>query len=688
MRTAMLTLLAATLAIPATAQSPTPQPPQAPASPSPETQQSDKKPAPHKVEAEVVVTASRYQQESFATPVPIDVVSEDLLARVKPEKVMDLLKQLPGLEVSGEGPFRGLPVLRGLSSNRVLILVDGQRLNNSRESTQFAGIQPGLVDLSQVERIEVLRGPASVLYGSDALGGVVNFITRQQAFGQDQMRLSGGVNYEYGSAAKSHRGGLELNGATARATFHLGAGYFEASDYSSPEGEVPNSGMTQKSVDGNARFLVGAAGVLRFDLQSTRTTDVGFPGYDPATSGIDIAFPHFDRDKYAVTYEGGPVLGLGGYKLSAYVQNVVKESRRNISFGSFFSNNTTRSEIDSAGASVQSTAALGNHYLVFGLDTYQDTLHDETTAQTPFGSNNNVQIPDSTQRGLGVYVQDEIRITDRFQLMAGARGDRFTFVSDDDPRYKGEPFDVTDSALSGSLSARYEVTRNVALTALVGRAFRAPNIQERAYFGIVSDGTTYVEQNPDLGPETGLNTELGFKVQYDRYSGGFNIYRNDLQDFISLVIDGKYNGTNLDLARFENIAEARIEGAELELQALLSDRWTAFGSVAYSRGTDERTGEPLPLIAPLKGVLGARYERPRWWGELSTRMMSRNDRVAPGYEETPGFTVYDIRGGYSFAMGLSLQAAVENLSDKAYHEPFNIRLEPGRSVRVSVAYRF
>ncbi|MCU0293736.1 MAG: TonB-dependent receptor, partial [Thermoanaerobaculaceae bacterium] len=113
-----------------------------------------------------------------------------------------------------------------------------------------------------------------------------------------------------------------------------------------------------------------------------------------------------------------------------------------------------------------------------------------------------------------------------------------------------------------------------------------------------------------------------------------------------------------------------------------------FGSVAYSRGTDERTGEPLPLIAPLKGVLGARYERPRWWGELSTRMMSRNDRVAPGYEETPGFTVYDIRGGYNFALGLSLQAAVENLSDKAYHEPFNIRLEPGRSLRVSVGYRF
>ena len=188
MRTAMLTLLAASLAVPAAAQTPTlAAPPGSRVPVQPRKQQKAKEPAPPRVEAEVVVTASRYEQESFATPVPIDVVSEDLLARVKPEKVMDLLKQLPGVEVAGEGPFRGLPVLRGLSSNRVLILVDGQRLNNSRESTQFAGIQPGLVDLSQVERIEVLRGPASVLYGSDALGGVVNFITRQQAFGQDQL---------------------------------------------------------------------------------------------------------------------------------------------------------------------------------------------------------------------------------------------------------------------------------------------------------------------------------------------------------------------------------------------------------------------------------------------------------------------------------------------------------------------
>jgi len=110
---------------------------------------------------QLVVTAGRQEQESS-------------------EKMTDLFKDLPSVDVQGEGPFRGLPVIRGLSSNRVLILVDGQRLNNARESTLFAGIQPGLVDLSEVDRIEVLRGPASVLYGSDAMGGVINIITKNR----------------------------------------------------------------------------------------------------------------------------------------------------------------------------------------------------------------------------------------------------------------------------------------------------------------------------------------------------------------------------------------------------------------------------------------------------------------------------------------------------------------------------
>ena len=226
-------------------------------------------------------------------------------------------------------------------------------------------------------------------------------------------------------------------------------------------------------------------------------------------------------------------------------------------------------------------------------------------------------------------------------------------MSKDDPHYQGNPFDVSQTAGSGNVSARYQVTKNVALTALVGRGFRAPNIQERSFFGLATQPDTYILQNPNMKSETSLNYELGFKVRYARYSGGFNVYQNNVNDFIGLAFLGPDPETGLELAQFKNTERATIRGAEFQLESYLSDSWTAFGNVTYIRGTDDKTGDPLPLIAPVKGVLGVRYQQPTWWGELDTRMVARQDRVATGYEQTPGFAVMDLRGGYEFSMGLT-----------------------------------
>jgi len=154
-------------------------------------------------EDEIVVTAGRQDLASGDVAVPITVITSEDIEMLQPEKMADLFKMIPGVEVQGEGPFRGIPVIRGLTSNRVLILVDGQRLNNARESTSFAGIQPALVNLGEVERIEVLRGPASVQYGSDAIGGVVNIITRRPNIGEQEFKVHGNVSYEYGTASDS-----------------------------------------------------------------------------------------------------------------------------------------------------------------------------------------------------------------------------------------------------------------------------------------------------------------------------------------------------------------------------------------------------------------------------------------------------------------------------------------------------
>jgi hemoglobin/transferrin/lactoferrin receptor protein len=658
---------------------------------------------------QLVVTASRQEESSADVPAPITVIDRKMIEQAQPEKMADLFKEIPGVEIDGEGPFRGLPVIRGFSSNRVLIMVDGQRLNNARESTTFAGIQPGLVNLSEVERIEVLRGPASVQYGSDAIGGVINIITRAPDLGAAEFELNGDVSYGYGTAADSQQAAAYVAGSGQGFAFDLGASYQDASDYTAADGAhddsryvdytleddtVPNSGMTQTALNGNLRFLTGEQGVFRVNLEAVRTDDVGFPGFDPETSGIDISFPNFDRDKLGLAWNSGPVWGLNDISLSTYYQKVDKESIRNLNFGpTFYLNNYTRSQIDSVGFNAQSIADAGRHRLTFGLDFYQDQIEDETLAESPFGSNTEVAVPKSHQTGLGGYLQDKILVGERLIIHAGLRGDTFAFKSEDDPNYIGEPFDVTDSDISGNIGINYAVTPHVDLTALVARGFRAPNLQERSFVGLASTGDTYILQNPNLSSEESLNYEGGFKVRYDRYFGGFTVFYNDVSDFITL----EFLGTSPDppyfeLAQFANIDQATIWGIELDLETLFATYWSVFFNYAYIEGTNEITDEPLPTIPPQKIVLGLRYQRASWWTEATARIVDREDDLPPGdpFFEVgyPGFTVYGLSGGYDFRFGLGLIATLENVTDKLYSEPFNNRPEPGQNLRVSARYRF
>jgi len=332
---------------------------------------------------ELVVTAGRQEQLSGETPVPITVLTREEIEREQPEKMADLFKQIPGVEVQGEGPFRGIPVIRGLTSNRVLILVDGQRLNNARESTDFAGIQPALVNLADVERIEVLRGPASVQYGSDAIGGVVNIITRKPDLGSQEFKITGDAAYEYASTSDSEQFRASVSGTGKGFSFFVGGTTEDVGNYTAADGAsedpryenfvlsdnvVPNSGMEQTTFNGNFRFLTGEQGVLRVNAEVVKTKNVGFPGYDPATSGIDISFPNFNRDKYGLAWESGPVWGLNDIVLSTWYQEIDKQSIRDFDFGFFFSNQfvalrPTRSETGSDNCILVPSSPLTENWL-------------------------------------------------------------------------------------------------------------------------------------------------------------------------------------------------------------------------------------------------------------------------------------------------------------------------------------
>ncbi len=711
MMNGLLVVLLVAAAMPAPAQQTEPESP--PDEPAEKTEEDTAAGEGRVFRDQIVVTPGRQEQASGDAPAPITVFDRETIEKIQPEKMADLFKAIPGVEIEGEGPFRGIPVVRGLTSNRVLILVDGQRLNNARESTSFAGIQPALVNLAEVERIEVLRGPASVQYGSDAIGGVINIITRQPNLGAQEFKISGDVAYEYGTTSDSQLGRVSVTGTGHGFSFYAGGTYETVDDYTAADGAsedsryssyvrddntVPNSGMEQTNFNGGVKFLTGGQGILRIDAEIVRTKDVGFPGFDLESLGIEFTFPNFDRDKLGVAWSTGPVWGLSDISLSAYYQGVNKESASVFDFPGFFSDSFTRSEIDSFGFNAQSIADAGAHHLTFGVDFYDDNVDDTALSTTCFGPfclppSTEVAVPKSEQTGLGVYVQDGWAISDAVTLQLGLRGDTFSFVSENDPDYPGEPFDVNDSAVSGNVGVTWGVTDHVNLTALVARGFRTPNLQERSFTGLATNGEAFILQNPDLDSESSWNYEIGTKVRYERYSGGLHLFYNDLTDFITLEFLGVVDpNIGVELAQFANIEKATIWGAEFDLEAILSNSWTAFGSIAYIEGDNNITNEPLPSIPPLKVILGVRYERSRWWSEANLRYLDRQNRLPeddPFFETgTTGFTVYDLRGGYDFDFGLGFLVALENITDKLYNEPYNNRPEPGRNLRATVRYRF
>ncbi len=366
----------------------------------------------------------------------------------------------------------------------------------------------------------------------------------------------------------------------------------------------------------------------------------------------------------------------------------------------------TRSEIATLGFNAQGISTFGINHLTYGIDFYQDDAARHGVVEYPDfldPAQRRVSVPDSTQRGLGLYIGDRITATEKLTFNIGLRGDTFRFDSDKtDDRYIGEPLDATDSALSGNLGVIYSLTDHVNLTGLIARGFRTPNIQERSFTGAASTGDTWILQNPDLSPETSWNYEVGFKVRYDRASGGLNFFYNDLTDFIGFdfldpddprLNDPEICPADLDCSRVPEHREGQDPGCRARSGVDLRQVVDGLRHLRLSRGRQQDHRRAAVVDPALEGHRGHSVPtlppggpRPmlRYVGSQS-RLPADDPRFETG---TEAFTVFDIRGGYDFKFGLGVLVSLENILDELYNEPYNNRPEPGMNLRATVRYRF
>ena len=696
------------------------------------------------------VTASRTDLATGDTPVAMSVVDSLEIEQSNVSTLGDVFRNIPGASVVSEGPFRVRPKIRGLDSNRVLVLVDGERLNNTRTSTANSGIEVGLVDISTVERVEVARGSGSVLYGTDALGGTINIITQRTPAQIDSgVRVSGGLRGLLSSNETGRQGAVNLGLSTRWAALRFSQSLDRFSDYRSGQtGEAPadseviNSAYHGSSSRAEARFYFAGNQSVHVGYDRRRAADVGVPG----ASGIFTAwFPFSNREKVRLGWQAeNPTPTLAQIKVSGYYQLQERNFSNQLTVpasppafpgSSRFSETVTNTE--TVGFDIQTNwIPAPTDVLTMGFSFFRD-LNRDTRFIERFDPNfrtfppslvrsedHSRSVPNATFSNLAVFAQNDLELTPRLRVTAGLRGDFFDIESKptagfdlpvglgpdatEDLNVSGleDGVRVDDISLSGDVGIVVHASEALSLTARVGRSFREPNLFERFFTDFGSVGG-FVVGNPDLEPETGVNIDVGTRLDTGRFRMATTVFYNRYRNFLTLRSATDRDGNaimlpgGIALSQTLNADRVRTWGVEVEFEspvAIPRSILTPFGNLSYLRGDDLARNEPLSFITPLKVVLGLRWQddRNRLWNEYGTRIVTSQGRLSDAFLAAnegpePGYVVHDWRIGMNIPREdyrIGITVGLLNLGNRLYSEQFVSVPARGRSVTLGLNMDF
>jgi outer membrane receptor protein involved in Fe transport len=681
----------------------------------------------------VSVTATRSETDVRDVPAPVTVLDAAVLQRRMPASVVDLFRDLPGVDVIGVGPNQLRPAIRGQRGQRILLLEDGLRLGNTRRQQDF-GELPGLVDVTALDRVEVVRGPSSVLYGTDAIGGVLNLITAAPSGPVTGSDFSGRIGYRYGDAGSSNRGDARLTWQVGGLSLQAGGSMREAGSYLAPAGSygdvtlgdntrVQDSGVEDQTLNGYVgwRTTNGHRVFARAEQYSAR--DAGFGLIEPSLLGedarIQIRYPKQDVAKFTAGVSSGILSSALATtaSLTAYRTANDREFAQDIwaPFGpgtppgagvDVVTRNHT--DVTTVGFRAEVARIFSRSILTYGADFFRDDARGRDSSVTTvvgFGppmteTSTRSQIPNATLSSLGLFLQNDMRLHERFSVIAGGRFQ----TTDSKPRSTGDgpaPDGARNSTGVYAVNALYRASGRINLVASIGRGFRAPNLVERYFDGPTPEGSAYQSATPDLRPEQSLNVDLGAKFDAPRVSAELFLFQNRISDGIRIA----FAGDSVDrLPRYQNVnvTSLRVRGAEASVSMLVADRFTATAN--WSRLLTKNLSDPaLPVgdVFASKANASLAYRAPagRWWAEYAVRYNGRQRQIVAGSspvgDELPAFTVHNVRAGLvpwtTRGMRQELGLQVNNLTNELYAEVANagfFRPEPRRNLVVTITTWF
>ncbi|BCX69228.1 MULTISPECIES: TonB-dependent hemoglobin/transferrin/lactoferrin family receptor [Pseudomonas] len=674
----------------------------------------------------VSVTATRTEQTLLQVPSTVSVHNEREIDQHNDKDLKDLVRYEPGVSVEGTGSRFGNTgaTIRGINGNRVLTQVDGVRMPQSNFFSPFQDVRSNYVDLDTVKQVEIIRGPASSLYGSDAIGGAVSYLTKDagdyleegdDTYARFKTGYDGSDDSWQRSATFAAREG------SVDGLLHLGRRDGQSTDTWGGIGGVGATREDANPLDYTTKNLLAKLGWdyadgdrLQFtyeryedDANSNLLSDVVTRATttSPAILGSSSE-DSIDRTRYSLAH----TLSLDSlladklqwqlnYQESGNNQKTLQQ-RQTVSRVNRV--RTRDSQYDerlwSLNTQLDKEFAIADtrHHLIYGAEVKRidasnlrkgSEVRLDTGATVPATENFPVSdFPDPTSDSLGLFVQDNIEIG-RWTLLPGVRYDYYRQTPHVTQEYlnglpsETDPSRITDDHISPKLGVTYQLTEHESLYGQYAAGFRAPSAINM--FGEFSNPQFGYQQigNPDLKPETSDSYEFGLRGRYDLGSFGIALFYNKYKDFIDTDTVPDPNGTGLLTFQPRNIGKVTIRGAEakgdIKLDAFMPAGTRALGSIAYARGKDEETGEALNSVDPLKAVLGLGYDAPSgvYGGQLTWTLVQAKDRVDHTKDaellinrqfETPGYGVLDLNAWWQVTEQVSINAGLFNLTDQKY----------------------
>ena len=676
---------------------------------------------------EIVVKAYRSETTLKEIPASVSLIDQREIERLQPNTLSELFRYEPGVYVERSGSRHGDANInvRGIGGNRVLILKDEVRMPDGFGS---AGTDQGRGNFSayNLDRVELLKGAASALYGSDALGGVVllNSLDAEKAVrrngGKPVYRLKSGYN----NLDERYRVALLAAG-------RVGGGHgmvqAERQEYSEAES---NGRFTPNPKDGElhsllAKWTFRSSENQRWELignywgQSTDNrldTNIG-PISGPPGSAITEATASDDTQRWhvGVRHTMNDVVGIDRIKWQLDYQSSNYEQEELERQSSLFTSNLILEqeefEQNQISANIQLDHEWGKHSLTLGTDLMRressrpvDRQNHDLIADTVSRTNAGVAYPGKTYpdtdiEQYGVYLQDAYSPIERLRLMVGVRFDYYSSSPNVDQAYSnfnlsGAPVEErSDSELSPHVGLTYFVTDEMEFYANYNTGFRAPPVDDqfisRAILIPVPGVPHEVVPNNDLAPETSEGFELGWRWQNDMVSMSVAYYENRYEDFIDSRTIGfrgqppLYVGpTAIRQIQYQNLDEVTINGWEAGLQLSLSDwlpgGWQGDFKAALNQidGKNEETGTGLNSVGPETAVVGLHFSAPEdtfgfgWHMRAAAKAddaepLNFRGRRLPSFEP-PGYAVHDFDFFWRPMRGLQIDLSVFNAFDKRH----------------------